>query len=139
MYKIVKQFKFAAAHMLLGYEGLCQHLHGHTFKVEVCIGSKTLDNLGMVIDFKILQKHLEGLLDRWDHSTLLNINESENLRNILGQRVLLFEGNPTAENLSKLVYDYSKIISFPSSSGIRIIWTKVWESDSAYAEYSEDE
>ena len=33
---IIKEFDFDAAHYLPAYNGKCEHLHGHTYKLVVC-------------------------------------------------------------------------------------------------------
>ncbi|MEE9585050.1 MAG: 6-carboxytetrahydropterin synthase, partial [Candidatus Brocadiales bacterium] len=43
---------FAAAHSLRGYQGECENLHGHNWKVQVVLSAKKLNGLGMVLDFK---------------------------------------------------------------------------------------
>ena len=88
MYELVVHKTFAAAHNLRGYEGECEKLHGHNWKVEVTLKSEKLNGLGMVMDFKIVKKTLEGILSRFDHSYL---NELEEFN----------QENPTTENVSK--------------------------------------
>lgn len=55
---IIKEFDFDAAHYLPAYNGKCEHLHGHTYKLVVKVEG-TPDHEGMVIDF-IKLKNLEG-------------------------------------------------------------------------------
>ena len=38
---------FAAAHYLRDYEGVCNRLHGHNWKVEVNVKARQLDKVGM--------------------------------------------------------------------------------------------
>ncbi|MGD9343567.1 MAG: 6-carboxytetrahydropterin synthase, partial [Desulfuromonadales bacterium] len=45
---------FAAAHNLINYQGDCENLHGHNWRVEVTVAAEKLDNAGLGIDFKIL-------------------------------------------------------------------------------------
>ena len=47
---IIKEFDFDAAHYLPAYNGKCEHLHGHTYKLVVKVEG-TPDHEGMVIDF----------------------------------------------------------------------------------------
>ena len=61
--------KFAAAHHLPNYDGDCERIHGHTwkiivgFKLETTSGIKatTVKNSGIAVDFKLL-KALVGLM-----------------------------------------------------------------------------
>ena len=52
---IIKEFDFDAAHYLPAYNGKCEHLHGHTYKLVVKVEG-TPDHEGMVIDFIKLKK-----------------------------------------------------------------------------------
>ena len=41
---------FSAGHQLRGYQGKCEALHGHRFKVVVKVESAEIDKTGMVYD-----------------------------------------------------------------------------------------
>ena len=47
---VLKEFEFDAAHYLPEYNGKCERLHGHTYKLVVKVQG-TPDHEGMVIDF----------------------------------------------------------------------------------------
>jgi len=61
-----KVFHFDSAHFLPGYEGKCEKLHGHTYKLEITIAGEMNDE-GMVLDFarlnRIVQEQVIGILD----------------------------------------------------------------------------
>lgn len=105
--------KFQAAHYLEGYQGKCEKIHGHTFKVEVEILVDELDRAGIGIDFTKIKDTLSEILP--DHSMLNDI----------------YSFNPSAENLSRQFYQELKK-SFP------VVRVTVWESEDASATYSED-
>ncbi len=105
---------FCAAHLLRGYEGHCNRLHGHTWKVEITIVSNQLDHLGMVVDFKMVKKNLKQFLEQLDHTYL---NEWPAFQHI----------NPTTENLAKYIYDGMVPICLP----LKLTQVQVWESDLA--------
>lgn len=120
MYILELNHSFAAAHQLThAYSQECNNsLHGHTFKAFIRIQVNRLIN-GMVIDFKKLKE----MIDELDHK---NLNE-----------ILSFE--PTAENLSKYLYDEIEKL-FPgnfSSDNSRdaLIEITIWESDNASITY----
>lgn len=119
MYELVLQKTFAGAHSLRDYEGECENLHGHNWKVEVTLRSEGLDKLGMVIDFKVVKKMLKEILSRFDHSHLNDLDEFKKL-------------NPTTENVSKIVYERLKE-KLPSE--ISVAKVKTWESDGCAAAY----
>lgn len=83
-----------SAHQLKGYDGKCKAIHGHSWKVEVWIKGYRyqLDKVGILFDFgKIKEIH-----ELFDHKF---INDIE----IDGERIFDFV-NPTAENLSSIIY-----------------------------------
>ncbi len=105
--------KFQAAHFLKEYRGKCEHMHGHTFSVEVQIEVKELDSTGIGIDFTEIKQKLSAILP--DH-TLLNE---------------VYSFSPSAENLSRHFFQELKKL-FPVKA------VTVWESEDASATYSED-
>ena len=108
---------FCGAHNLREYEGKCENLHGHNWKVELEIASQTLDKTGMVIDFKIAKKELNIILEELDHK---HLNDLEYFK----------INNPTSENMAKYIYDKvcEKIDKVKSVS--------VWETDTSCARYN---
>lgn len=83
---------FEAAHLIRGYAGKCARLHGHNWEVTAIVRGAELDELGMLIDFKILKSELKKVLDEFDHRFL---NELEPF----------ITENPTAENLARKVFE----------------------------------
>ena len=56
MYEISVEAEFDAAHALRGYQGKCENLHGHRFKVAVTIRASRLNEIGLAYDFTVLKK-----------------------------------------------------------------------------------
>lgn len=52
---LTSRFTFDAAHRIPGHPGKCAYLHGHTYHLEVTVGSERLDALEMVMDFDDLR------------------------------------------------------------------------------------
>ena len=71
MYRISIYDYFSSAHQLKGYEGKCEEIHGHNWKVEIEVEGNELDKVGMLIDFKELKNILKGVIDELDHKTRL--------------------------------------------------------------------
>jgi len=69
--KIRKTFTFDAAHCLPLHEGKCKQLHGHTWKLTVCVDGMIDQKTGFVLDFNTL-KHLveQSVINRLDHKFL---------------------------------------------------------------------
>ena len=92
MYELTVKSEFEAAHHIKNYAGKCARLHGHNWAVEAIVQGDTLNELGILIDFKVLKSALNKVLDEFDHQYL---NELE----------MFADKNPTAENIAKEIYD----------------------------------
>jgi len=119
MYTVKVRSHFNSAHNLRGYKGKCEALHGHNWYVEVAAGSDTLDELGMVVDFKELKGDLKDILAELDHTYL---NELEYFKT----------HNPTSENIAKYIFDRMS----GADTGYKVSAVTVWETDTASATYS---
>ena len=68
--RVCRDFTFDAAHHLTQYRGKCEHIHGHTYKLRVCIEEEIKDN-GLAYDFVDLKRIVnEFIIDVLDHSDL---------------------------------------------------------------------
>ena len=85
MYTLTVEETFSAAHQLCDYDGPCENLHGHTWRLEMQVSGETLDHVGMLVDFKILKGFLKEERDKLDHKFLNDI----------------LEFSPTSEKLAK--------------------------------------
>jgi 6-pyruvoyltetrahydropterin/6-carboxytetrahydropterin synthase len=112
---------FSSAHFLQGYQGKCESLHGHNWKVEAEVEGEKLDNLGMLLDFKILKEILSNVLKKVDHCILNEIEEFKN-------------SNPSAELIAKYIYKELKEL-LPADVDISAV--SVWETERSQAIYTE--
>lgn len=129
MYSISKSFSFCYGHRLLGDKGKCKNLHGHTAKVVINLESDKLDDKGMVCHFDNLKETIgKWIEENLDHSMLLSKNDpaTKALKEI-GERIYVMEGNPTAENIAKLIHNQAK------SQKLSVARVEMWESDTAKA------
>lgn len=135
MLQVTKIFNFEAAHKLPMYEGECNKLHGHSYKLEVTVKLKSgcamafeneydndVPNLPateyMVMDFKELSFIVKNkILKKVDHSYLND-----------------FFDYPTAENM---VYSFAKVLKENLPSDVVLVSMKLWETSTSYAEYLE--
>jgi 6-pyruvoyltetrahydropterin/6-carboxytetrahydropterin synthase len=122
MYEISIQTAFSAAHRLRGYEGECESLHGHNWKVVVSVQSRELNSIGIAIDFKLLKKITNDALARMDHSCL---NDIEPFCDI----------NPSSENIARALFNQLK--NPLAECGVLLAKVSVWESDNSWASYVE--
>jgi 6-pyruvoyltetrahydropterin/6-carboxytetrahydropterin synthase len=123
MFKLSVNESFSAAHRLIGYDGACSNLHGHNWKVRVCVEAKELDPVGLALDFGVIKKALREILQKLDHA---NLNEIEPFDRI----------NPTSENIAILIYDLMSIALFDQSA--KVCEVEVCESENSSVIYSHD-
>ncbi len=70
MFELSVKSSFSAAHQVKGYPGDCAGIHGHTYKVSVKVKIKTLDKIGLAIDFKHIKRALSKIIRGLDHKNL---------------------------------------------------------------------
>ncbi len=119
MYELVVDTEFAAAHRLDGYKGLCENLHGHNWKVQVTVRSPSLNNLGMVMDFKDLKGAVDDIMAELDHKYLNDL-------------ALFADDNPTTENIARYIAE-ALVGELPEDIAVERV--QIWESARASASY----
>jgi len=124
MYEIKIEDQFSAAHHLRNYHGRCEALHGHNWKVEVAVRSNSLDESGMVLDFRILKESTRTVLRTLDHTHLNGLPD-------------FAEVNPSSENIAKYIFDRVKPVLGEHKVVLKRV--TVWESGTASASYSESD
>jgi len=124
MHELTVEAAFSSAHNIRGYEGACENLHGHNWRVEAAVSSKTLDSLGMVHDFKVLKSMLKDVLDPLDHKYLNEVPPFDKL-------------NATAENIARHIFRELKKALKKKDRRLKVSRVRVWESEKASASYSE--
>ena len=132
MYRVTREIRFCYGHRLLNYDGKCRHLHGHNGRAVITLTAGQLDALGMVMDFSRIKRVVSAWIDaELDHKMLLNKNDP--FLPLLRERnepVFVMETNPTAENIARLIYD------FTASQGFPVVKVQLWETDDSYATYA---
>jgi 6-pyruvoyltetrahydropterin/6-carboxytetrahydropterin synthase len=122
MYELKIISQFAAAHQLREFEGACEKLHGHNWKVEVYVTGKKLEKNGLLIDFRMIKDATKRVLDRLDHKFL---NELEPFTSL----------NPSSENIA--CHIFKSLSRELDDDTVKITKVTAWESDSACASYME--
>lgn len=123
MYHLTIHTHFAAAHNLINYQGDCENLHGHNWKVEVTVGAKELDKAGLGVDFKILKRDTKALLEMLDHKYL---NELEPFKTV----------SPSSENIARFLFE--QLSASMNNGNVLVEKVNVWESEYACASYTAD-
>jgi 6-pyruvoyltetrahydropterin/6-carboxytetrahydropterin synthase len=81
--RLCREFYFDAAHYIPNYNGKCENLHGHTYKLEIVIEGDVKKD-GMVIDFVKMKEIVETLIiERLDHQALNELFKNPTAENIL--------------------------------------------------------
>jgi 6-pyruvoyltetrahydropterin/6-carboxytetrahydropterin synthase len=139
--RITKEFRFEMAHALLGYDGLCSNIHGHSYQLMVTLIGKPLNdssnaNNGMVMDFGELKVIVEKeIIGHFDHALLLNAAtpEKEKISSMpLFKRTIFLPYQPTCENI---LADFSERIAKHLPVGVNLHSLKLCETNSSYAEW----
>jgi queuosine biosynthesis protein QueD len=99
--EISVEFTFDAGHRIVGHQGKCARLHGHTYKVRV-MAEGPVEDPGFVVDFG----DVKDVVNEWDHRLLL-WNEDPLLSQMVSMDwmsdkvgIVLLSFNPTAENMA---------------------------------------
>ena len=105
MYRIYKSIDIDFAHHVRGHRGACINLHGHTWKFEVVIEARELDDQGFVVDFGQLKsevlKPCHALLD---HSLAIGSATYDDIGSNLepiGVSLLASRAEPDPDHASK--------------------------------------
>ena len=123
MYEIKVLGEFSSSHRLRDYGGKCEKVHGHNWKVEVVYSGNKLDNVGLVIDFKILKERLNIVIDELDHMDLNTLDYFKKF-------------NPSSENIAYYIFmKLSKDPELLDKAHLQRI--NVWENDRSCASYYE--
>ena len=113
---------FAASHILEGHPGKCSRLHGHNWSVEVEVEARSLDSIGMAMDFADLKAQVKEVVDDMDHRHLNDLPDFEGI-------------NPTAEHLAAVVY--RRLAAGLSDHQARVTAVTIWETPRAAVRYTE--
>lgn len=131
MYEVRVTADFAAAHFLRDYNGKCENLHGHNYKVYAHVRGEQLNEGGMLLDFSKLKTALREICKLLDHTNLNDMN--------------VFDQNPSAERIANFIY--KRIVellriegqNLSYSPGKKEAWlwaVDVFETDTSRARYA---
>ena len=123
MYEVCVEQDFDAAHYLRGYQGKCESLHGHRYRVVVKVKTARLNDIGLAYDFTELKRHLSDILARFDHTCINDVPPFDQI-------------NASAENIALTIYQELE----PKLAGapVSISSVEVWESPQNRVSYIPD-
>ncbi|HVW37036.1 MAG TPA: 6-carboxytetrahydropterin synthase [Pirellulales bacterium] len=131
MFRVTRQIDFCYGHRLLNYDGKCKYLHGHNGRAVIAIEAPELDHRGMVLDFSDIKRVVSNWIDEnLDHRMLLNRDDPAiPALQAMGEPMFLMDANPTAENIAKLIFEFTAAQGFP------IVECRLWETPNCFATY----
>jgi len=141
MYYIKKQFKFEAAHRLLNHKSKCKNIHGHNYYVWIYVKNieDKLNNMSMVCDFSDLKILKDWLDEDLDHSLIINIKDKDLLNMFMGSsfKTCILNENPTAEYMSKYIYDNFNCLIKKIDNNLKVFKVEVYENLESIAVYED--
>jgi 6-pyruvoyltetrahydropterin/6-carboxytetrahydropterin synthase len=134
MFRVTREIDFCYGHRLLNYDGKCRHLHGHNGRAVIVLEAPKLDSRGMVLDFSDIKQVVSQWIDETlDHRMILCRDDpAVSVLQKLGEPLHLIDANPTAENIAKLIFEFTRQRGFP------VVETHLWETPRCYATYRAD-
>lgn len=121
MYELIAEGHFDSAHFLHGYDGKCENLHGHRWRVVATFGADSLvedgDMRDMVVDFSVVKGAVAEVCDSLDHTllveegTLAPATVAALEAETFSLTVLPFR--TTAENLARHVFGELRAMGLP--------------------------
>lgn len=125
MFRIAKDFTFAAGHWIVGHEGECARPHGHNYRVRVILAARELDEIGMVLDFADLKRIVGGILAPFDHRMLNDVEP-------------FTAAATTAERLAEHVFgEARRRVAEEAGGRVDVERVEVWENETSMASYDE--
>ena len=92
MFSISVERHFQASHQLIMPDGSKEAVHSHDWVVTANLSSEKLNNMGVVIDFRVLGAMIDKTVVEFNNSTLESIGYFQ-------------QNNPSAENVAKYIYE----------------------------------
>jgi len=143
MFTLKSEIGMDIAHYLVGYDGKCQNLHGHRYRLVVKVSAEDLHQegqlRGMVEDFGNIKAALQEISAQFDHKLLLEDDEEGRKianffeDNDFGFDVVMVPYRTTVEEMSRDIYRRIK------KMGINIVEIEMYETPTNSCIYTEDE
>lgn len=136
MIKLGKDFLWEMSHRLPFHNGWCKNIHGHSYKMRVELVGE-LDNNGMLIDFYDIDKVVKPIIQMYDHSMLVDVNDETTLNFLKDNnfRYVAINFTSTSENIA---INFANMFAeeFRKHSNIKELTVRIYETSDAFAEYS---
>ncbi len=122
-FEVSVESHFSAAHTLVNYPGDCARLHGHNWGVRVFVKCRSLNEMGLGVDFREVKQALEAVLVDFDHA---NLNDLPLFR----------DTNPTSETIARFLY--RALSDKLDAGGVKVSAVMVAETPEAGVFYREE-
>lgn len=141
--RITKQIEWDMGHRVTNHHSKCRNLHGHRYKLEVCmegdlVNIEGVSEQGMVIDFgdikKIATKYIHDVLDHgfmvWNKDKLV-VNFFQKNPDLKCEIVPFV---PTSENIAAWTFlELDKRFVDKYKTGLSLYYVKLWETPTSVA------
>ena len=143
--QIVKIIQWDMGHRVLNHRSICKGLHGHRYKVEICVSGDQVSESGaseegMVVDFADIKKISNQFIhEKLDHAFMVWDKDKELLdffTKSKGHKPVIVPFTPTAENVA--IYIFNKLedkFQDIYKTGLHLHSVKLWETPTSYAFY----
>ena len=143
--QIVKIIEWDMGHRVMHHRSVCQGLHGHRYKVEICMSGDLVSQSGaseegMVIDFSDIKKISNQFIqENLDHAFMV-WEKDEDLLNFFngtkGHKPVIVPFTPTAENIAAYIFNrLQNKFQDIYKTGLHLHSIKLWETPTSYALY----
>ena len=146
--KIVKIIEWDMGHRILHHRSVCRGLHGHRYKVEICVSGDLVSKPdvseeGMVIDFSDIKKISNQFIqEKLDHAFMVWEKDEELIRffnKSKGHKPVIVPFTPTAENVAAYIFnELQDKFQDVYKTGLHLHSIKLWETPTSFAFYGED-
>ncbi len=121
----------------------CVNLHGHSYVLEVVVGSDSLSDQEMVMDFYHIKNALRDLIEEIDHSFIIDRDDpmypalKEVAERFGALKIFPVSFCPTAEALAEFFYNFltEKLKSANLLGEVKVVKVTLWETATSRAEY----
>ena len=138
--RVTKRFTFEMAHALRCHDGVCAHIHGHSYVLDVTLQGVPRNEPdhpkdGMVIDFAELKKLVNTVVvDRYDHALVLHEKDRDQASSghELFGHTLFTPWQPSCENVLLDIVERVKNV-LPAGSVLQAV--RLQETATSWAEW----
>ena len=111
MYELTIETVFSAAHAI-DLPGGRELLHGHDWRVTICLAGEQLDKWGLLVDFHTIEDELHKIVKPFHNHTLNDVPPFD-------------EVNPTAEHVAQHI---GQALRKVLPEGVSLAWSRVTEA-----------